>query len=83
MHCIFLTHTHIHTNLTVKGLLLIIRLFQERYSSMTGLDGKTQLQMLAFKSPKIRLLRSMTIENETMQVLFTAVSLLNMKFNKV
>ena len=36
---------------------------------MTGLDGKTQLQMLAFKSPKIRLLRSMAIENETMQVL--------------
>lgn len=35
---------------------------------MTGLDGKTQLQMLAFKSPKIRLLRSMAIENETMQV---------------
>lgn len=35
---------------------------------MTGLDGKTQLEMLAFKSPKIRLLRSMAIENETMQV---------------
>ncbi|AEE74729.1 phytochromobilin:ferredoxin oxidoreductase, chloroplast / phytochromobilin synthase (HY2) [Arabidopsis thaliana] len=35
---------------------------------MTGLDGKTELQMLAFKSSKIRLLRSMAIENETMQV---------------
>lgn len=49
-------------------IFLIIKLFQEKYSSMTGLDGKTELQMLAFKSSKIRLLRSMAIENETMQV---------------
>ncbi|KAJ0249534.1 Phytochromobilin:ferredoxin oxidoreductase [Hirschfeldia incana] len=53
---------------TRKRLVLEPSPLQERYSSMTGLDGKTQLQMLAFKSPKIRLLRSMAIENETMQV---------------
>ncbi|KAG2272558.1 hypothetical protein Bca52824_067113 [Brassica carinata] len=53
---------------TRKRVVLEPSPLQERYSSMTGLDGKTQLQMLAFKSPKVRLLRSMTIENETMQV---------------
>ncbi|XP_010519779.1 PREDICTED: phytochromobilin:ferredoxin oxidoreductase, chloroplastic isoform X2 [Tarenaya hassleriana] len=36
---------------------------------MTALDGKTELQMLAFRSSRIRLLRSMTIVSETMQVL--------------
>ena len=55
---------------------------------MTGLDGKTQLQMLAFKSPKIRLLRSMAIENETIQVLSCVYKLIafisvDMTFNKV
>ncbi|CAH2054424.1 unnamed protein product [Thlaspi arvense] len=53
---------------TRKKLLLEPSPLQEKYSSMTGLDGKTQIQMLAFKSSKIRLLRSMAIENETMQV---------------
>ncbi|CAF1935843.1 hypothetical protein HID58_068667 [Brassica napus] len=53
---------------TIKRVVLEPSPLQERYSSMTGLDGKTQLQMLAFKSPKIRLLRSMAIENETIQV---------------
>ncbi|KAG5398976.1 hypothetical protein IGI04_020790 [Brassica rapa subsp. trilocularis] len=53
---------------TRKRVVLEPSPLQERYSSMTGLDGKTQLQMLAFKSPKIRLLRSMAIENETIQV---------------
>lgn len=50
-----------------------MKLLQERYSSMTGHDGKTQLQILALKFPKIRLLRSMAIENETMQVLLLSI----------
>lgn len=50
-------------------VLIIIELFQEKYRSITGLDGKTQLEMLAFKSSRIRLLRSMAIQNHTMQVL--------------
>ncbi|ESQ29927.1 hypothetical protein EUTSA_v10011657mg [Eutrema salsugineum] len=53
---------------TSKRLLLEPSPLQEKYSSMTGLDGKTQLEMLAFKSSRIRLLRSMAIESETMQV---------------
>ncbi|CAG7878053.1 hypothetical protein BRARA_E03104 [Brassica rapa] len=53
---------------TRKRVLLEPSPLQERYSSMTGHDGKTQLQILALKFPKIRLLRSMAIENETMQV---------------
>ncbi|CAN8270020.1 unnamed protein product [Cochlearia groenlandica] len=53
---------------TRKKILLEPSALQEKYSNMTGLDGKTQLQMLAFKSSKTRLLRSMAIENESMQV---------------
>ncbi|KAG7576572.1 Ferredoxin-dependent bilin reductase [Arabidopsis thaliana x Arabidopsis arenosa] len=53
---------------TRKRIVLEPSHLQEKYSSMTGLDGKTELRMLAFKSSKIRLLRSMAIENETMQV---------------
>lgn len=48
-------------------------LLQENYGSMIAMDGKTTLDMKSFESPKIRLLRSMSIEGETMQVLdFTA-----------
>ncbi|CAH8253973.1 unnamed protein product [Arabidopsis lyrata] len=54
-------------------IFLIIKLFQEKYSTMTGLDEKTELQMLAFKSSKIRLLRSMAIENETMRLLIFCI----------
>ena len=35
---------------------------------MTSIDGKVELQMLSFEAPKIRLLRSLSIETETMQV---------------
>ncbi|XP_010277610.2 PREDICTED: phytochromobilin:ferredoxin oxidoreductase, chloroplastic isoform X2 [Nelumbo nucifera] len=47
---------------------------QEKFNSMKAMDGKTELQMLAFQAPKIRLLRSLSIEeSETMQVLDLAV----------
>ncbi|KAF2311787.1 hypothetical protein GH714_026718 [Hevea brasiliensis] len=36
---------------------------------MTAIDGRTELKMLSFQAPKIRLLRSLSIENEAMQVL--------------
>ncbi|KAJ6904397.1 hypothetical protein NC652_022408 [Populus alba x Populus x berolinensis] len=45
----------------------------EKYSSMTAMDGTTELQMLSFQAPKIRLLRSLSIENEAMQILDFAV----------
>lgn len=35
------------------------------------MDGKSELQMLSFQAPKIRLLRSMSIETEVMQVSFS------------
>ncbi|THG15570.1 hypothetical protein TEA_029677 [Camellia sinensis var. sinensis] len=39
-------------------------------SSSIPMDGKTELQILSFQSPKIRLLRSLCVEgNEAMQVL--------------
>ncbi|WCJ28906.1 Phytochromobilin:ferredoxin oxidoreductase chloroplastic [Euphorbia peplus] len=46
---------------------------QENYNTMAAMDGKTELQMLAFETSKIRLLRSLSIENEGMQVLDFAV----------
>ncbi|CAN0922489.1 Phytochromobilin:ferredoxin oxidoreductase, chloroplastic [Linum grandiflorum] len=57
-----LTETERRTRLLPSSL-------QEKYNSLTAIDGRTQLQMLSFQSPKIRLLRSLSIENETMQVL--------------
>lgn len=38
---------------------------------MISMDGKSELQMLSFQAPKIRLLRSMSIETEVMQVSFS------------
>lgn len=35
---------------------------------MASTDGKVELQMTSFEAPKIRLLRSLSIETETMQV---------------
>jgi phytochromobilin:ferredoxin oxidoreductase len=32
------------------------------------MDGTTELQMLSFQAPKMRLLRSLSIENEAIQV---------------
>ncbi|XP_062085572.1 phytochromobilin:ferredoxin oxidoreductase, chloroplastic isoform X2 [Humulus lupulus] len=51
-----------HTHLAPSPL-------QERFSSMISTDGNVELQMLSFEAPKIRLLRSLSIETETMQVL--------------
>lgn len=53
--------------------LLLPSPLQERYSSITALDGKTKLEMQSFEAPRIRLLRSMSIEGEAMQVLDFAV----------
>lgn len=39
------------------------------------MDGKTELKMSSFQAPKIRLLRSMSIQNEVMQVLSLGKSL--------
>ncbi|KAH0764487.1 hypothetical protein KY285_000358, partial [Solanum tuberosum] len=42
----------------------------EKYSSLLAMDDKTELQMLSFEAPKIRLLRSLCIEgSDGMQVL--------------
>ncbi|KAL9455071.1 hypothetical protein AB3S75_010473 [Citrus x aurantiifolia] len=46
---------------------------QEKYNTLVAMDGKTELQMSSFQAPKIRLLRSMSIQNEVMQVLDFAV----------
>ncbi|KAK6925554.1 Ferredoxin-dependent bilin reductase [Dillenia turbinata] len=58
-----LNETKLHTNLSPSPL-------QDKYRSLKAFDGKTQLQMLSFQAPKIRLLRSLNIDaGETMQVL--------------
>lgn len=57
-----LDETSLHTHLLSSPL-------QEKYSSMKSKDGKGVLNMLSFQADKIRLLRSMIIETETMQVL--------------
>ncbi|KAG8388958.1 hypothetical protein BUALT_Bualt02G0179400 [Buddleja alternifolia] len=47
---------------------------QEKYHCLVGMDGKAELQMLSFESPKIRLLRSLSIEgSDGLQVLDFAV----------
>ena len=40
---------------------------------MNSIDGKSELQMLSFQAPKIRLLRSLSIETEAMQVSFSVI----------
>lgn len=57
-----LEETKLHTHLAASPL-------QESYSSMISTDGTVELQMQSFQAPKIRLLRSLRIESETMQVL--------------
>ncbi|KAJ8529069.1 hypothetical protein K7X08_035904 [Anisodus acutangulus] len=58
-----LEETKPHTPLVPSSL-------QENYSSLLAMDDKTELQMLSFEAPKIRLLRSLCIEgNDGMQVL--------------
>ncbi|XP_024022059.1 phytochromobilin:ferredoxin oxidoreductase, chloroplastic isoform X2 [Morus notabilis] len=61
-----LDQTKRHTHLAASPL-------QESYSSMISTDGTVELQMRSFQAPKIRLLRSLSIERETMQVLDFAV----------
>ncbi|OIW16422.1 hypothetical protein TanjilG_19138 [Lupinus angustifolius] len=41
----------------------------EKYNSLNSKDGKGELSMLSFQASKIRLLRSLIIKSETMQVL--------------
>lgn len=59
-----LDQTRIRTHLIPSPL-------QDKYNSTVAMDGKTELQMLSFQAPKIRLLRSLYIENEAMQVSFS------------
>lgn len=40
---------------------------------MNSIDGKSELQMLSFQAPKIRLLRSLSIETDAMQVSFSVI----------
>ncbi|XP_027939378.1 phytochromobilin:ferredoxin oxidoreductase, chloroplastic isoform X3 [Vigna unguiculata] len=56
-----LDETRRHTHLTPSPL-------QDKFSSMNSKDGKGRLSMLSFEAAKIRLLRSLIIETETMQV---------------
>lgn len=45
---------------------------QDKFGIMKALDGKTDLDMLAYEAPKVRLLRSLSIQgNDGMQVLFS------------
>ncbi|KAJ4845978.1 hypothetical protein Tsubulata_000787 [Turnera subulata] len=60
---------HFAVNETKKHTLLTPSPLQEKYSSMTSMDGKTELKMVSFEAPKIRLLRGLSIQNDAMQVL--------------
>ncbi|KAF5745027.1 phytochromobilin:ferredoxin oxidoreductase chloroplastic isoform X1 [Tripterygium wilfordii] len=53
---------------TKSHTVLVPSPLQEKYRSVIALDGETELQMVSFQAPKIRLLRSLSIENERMQV---------------
>ncbi|KAL5125997.1 Phytochromobilin:ferredoxin oxidoreductase, chloroplastic [Glycine soja] len=55
-----LDETTLHTHLIPSPL-------QEKYNFMNSKDGKGTLSMLSFEGAKIRLLRSLIIETETMQ----------------
>ncbi|KAK6144079.1 hypothetical protein DH2020_020899 [Rehmannia glutinosa] len=62
-----LEETGKHTQLTPSPL-------QENFGCLTAMDGKTELQMHSFESPKIRLMRSLSIEgSDGMQVLDFAI----------
>ncbi|CAA0833213.1 Phytochromobilin\\x3aferredoxin oxidoreductase-chloroplastic [Striga hermonthica] len=60
---------------TGKHTQLVPSPLQEDFSCLTAIDGKTELQMHSFQSPKIRLLRSLSIEGRSdgMQVLDFAI----------
>ena len=60
---------YIEHTCTVVALVSCINLLQERFGSLSAMDGRTQLQVQSFESPKIRLLRSLSIEgSDGMQV---------------
>ncbi|KAH0987656.1 hypothetical protein GBA52_014833 [Prunus armeniaca] len=61
-----LDETKRHTHLAPSPL-------QERYNSRISMDGKSEIEMLSFEATKVRLLRSLCIESQTMQVLDFAV----------
>ncbi|XP_044478874.1 phytochromobilin:ferredoxin oxidoreductase, chloroplastic [Mangifera indica] len=58
---------------TKRHAFLVPSPLQEHFDTLTAMDEKTELQMSSFQAPKIRLLRSMYIRNEVMQVLDFAV----------
>ncbi|KAL3620344.1 Phytochromobilin [Castilleja foliolosa] len=59
---------------TGKHTELINSPLQEKYSCLAAMDGKTELHMQSFETPKIRLLRSLSIEgSDGMQVLDFAI----------
>uniref|UniRef100_A0A5B6ZGD9 Phytochromobilin:ferredoxin oxidoreductase n=1 Tax=Davidia involucrata TaxID=16924 RepID=A0A5B6ZGD9_DAVIN len=61
---------HFALDETKRRTHLVPSPLQENFSSMMAMDGKTELQMLSFQAPKIRLLRSLYIEgDDAMQVL--------------
>ncbi|KAA8549843.1 hypothetical protein F0562_001527 [Nyssa sinensis] len=65
---------HFALDETKRRTHLVPSPLQENFRSMMAMDGKTDLQMLSFQAPKIRLLRSLCIEgDEAMQVLDFAV----------
>ncbi|VFQ72681.1 unnamed protein product [Cuscuta campestris] len=62
-----LEETRKHTNLNPSTL-------QEKFGFLSSIDGKTELHMHSFESPKIRLLRSLCIKgSDNMQVLDFAI----------
>ncbi|XP_057789967.1 phytochromobilin:ferredoxin oxidoreductase, chloroplastic isoform X2 [Salvia miltiorrhiza] len=62
-----LEETRKHTHLAPSTL-------QERFGCLSSMDGRTQIQVHSFESPKIRLLRSLSIEgSDGMQVLDFAI----------
>ncbi|XP_027079552.2 phytochromobilin:ferredoxin oxidoreductase, chloroplastic isoform X2 [Coffea arabica] len=61
-----LEETKVHTHLAPSPL--------QKFNSLTSMDGRTELQMLSFEAPKVRLLRCLSIEgNDGMEVLDFAV----------
>lgn len=65
----FQKYTHFALNETKRQTQLVPSPLQEKFNSMNSIDGKSELQMLSFQAPKIRLLRSLSIETDAMQVL--------------
>lgn len=61
---------HFALDETRRRTHLVSSPLKDNFISSIPMDGKTQLQILSFEAPKIRLLRSMCVEgNQTMKVL--------------